>query len=48
MVRKHIWFILFRARAKKRRFKGADPTGTGQAGFQTGQAGLGKFLKCKI
>ena len=37
MVRKHIWFILFRARTKKRHFGGADPAGIGQAGSQTGQ-----------
>ena len=41
MVRKHIWIIAFGARTKKRHFRAADPTGTGQAG-------LGKFLKCMI
>ena len=37
MVRKHIWFNLFRAQTKKRHFGGADPAGIGQAGSQTGQ-----------
>jgi hypothetical protein len=46
MVRKHVRIIPFGAQTKKRRFEGVDPAG--MAGSQTGQAGLGKFPKCKI